>query len=243
MRLKTNRIWPFIKKLISGNTSPLNMPSQTASSSAQLYRNISETPLFVFVGCITHKNLLLLVISGKPTEQELQDAWDRLQDQYTSSVGDNEHKLYLTAYKDLIDLEAQYNESVILIHALKHFFFQPFLDDLNKLLNSDTKLDYKNDVKYYDQLKVLERKSKGLKLRADMKRATYNKIASQFNEKGKKSEAPTREYFDGMLITLSDHAGYRLTDQITVFEYCERIRRLNKEKEKLEKHGRGKTLS
>jgi hypothetical protein len=41
------------------------------------------------------------------------------------------------------------------------------------------------------------------------------------------SSTPTRAYFESILITLSDHAGYHIKDDITVYEFGERIRRLN----------------
>jgi hypothetical protein len=42
-----------------------------------------------------------------------------------------------------------------------------------------------------------------------------------------------------MLITISDHAKYEITDDITVFQFCERIRRYNSLIEKLQKQSNG----
>ena len=192
--------------------------------------------------CITTGKLDPLIITGKPSDADLSASWSNLQDQYSSAVGDSEFKLFLNTYKELVDLDTQHNSCVIILHALKQFFYQPLLTELNTILGTNIKLDGLEKGPYYKQIDVLEKRIKGFRLRADLKRSQYKQIEKQFSEKGKKTDVPTREYFDGMLITLSDNAGYRITDQITVFEYCERIKRLNKQAEQINQHGRSKAF-
>lgn len=196
--------------------------SKQESLSGKLYQSIHDMPLHRFIECITVDNYSALLIEGKATDEELQDAWHRIADQYTAAVGDNEYRLYLNCFKEVAVMAVELQNIEFLIESLGKAFYQPLLDELNKLMGTAIQLDGLQKESYYKQLDIIYKRSRGLKIKLDLKRMQYEALSKKFSNKGEK---PTRDYFDSMLITLSDHAQFQLTANITVFEYCERLKR------------------
>ncbi len=196
--------------------------SQTESLSGKLYQSINELPLHRFIECITGDNYSALIIEGTATDEQLQNAWAKLADQYTAAVGDNEYRLYLNCFKEVAVMAVELQNIEFLIESLGKAFYQPLLDELNKLMGTAIQLDGLHKEAYYKQLNVIYKRSRGLKIKLDLKRMQYDALSKKFSSKGEK---PSRDYFDSMLITLSDHAQFQLTANITVFEYCERLKR------------------
>jgi hypothetical protein len=175
-----------------------------------------------FIECITSDNYSALLIEGKATDEQLLSAWNKIADQYTSAVGDNEYRLYLNCFKEVAVMSVELQNIEFLLEALSKAFYQPVLDELNKLMGTSIKLDGLQKEPYYKQLDVIYKRSRGLKIKLDLKRMQYESLSKKFSGSNVK---PEREYFDSMLITLSDHAQFQLTANITVFEYCERLKR------------------
>lgn len=233
MPLHIKKIWQFIRKAATGFTWKRSRLSVAASRTVKLYQNIHDLPLFKFKDCVVEQNLHVLVIEGTPTEDQLKEAWEQIASEYAAAVGDAEYKLYFNTYRELLQMAVDLSNAELLIDTLRKAFYQPLLDELNKLLGSSVKLDGLQKEAYYKQLDVLYKRSRGIKIKLDLKNMQFKAMEQKFGERG--SGKPTREYFDSMLITLSDHAGYQLTDSISVFEYCERIKRYTKYVEQMQK--------
>ena len=233
MPLHIKKIWQSIRKAAPGFTWKRSRLSAAVSPTVKLYQNIRETPLHIFRDCLVTGNHHLLIIEGNPTQEQLQTAWEYLVNEYAAATGDAEYKLYLTTYKELMALAVDLGNAEMLIDTLRKAFYQPLLDELNKLLGSSVRLDGLEKEPYYKQLDILYKRSRGIKIKLDLKRMQFEAMEKKFEGKG--GGKPTHEYFDSMLITLSDHAGFQLTDRISVYEYCDRIKRYMKHVEQMNK--------
>lgn len=204
----------------------------TVQPSGKWYHHITELPLHNFIECTVNGNYHALVISGHPTEHELLLAWSNIQQEYADAMGDHEHRLYITLYKEVTLLKVTLQTIHYLIEILQEVFFEPYTALLNNLLRTDFKFDHTDKHKYHEILRRCFNRSKGIKIDLELKLAQFQAIEKKNRETGKK---PTREYFQSVLITISDHAKYQLQDSITVYEFCDRIRRFNKYCEQVEK--------
>jgi hypothetical protein len=203
-----------------------------AQSLGMLYQHITELPLRNFIDCSVNDNYHALVISGHPTEQELLFAWSNIQQEYADAMGNHEHRLYITLFKEVTILKITLQTIHCLIEILQEVYYEPYAAELNKLLRTDFKFDHTDQNKYNETLRRCFNRSKGLKIDLELKLIQYKAIEKKNQETGKK---PTREYYQSILITLSDYAKYQLQDSITVYEFCDRLRRFNNYCEQVEK--------
>lgn len=208
------------------------MQSQMENQSGECYRSIGKLTLSRFIDTIVDNNLHALVITGNPTEDQLHAAWHDINSQYADAIGDAEYKLYLSLYKEITVHTLTLQAINACIETLKMFPHVELFDQLNELLKTDFKFDFKDQEKYSLTLKICASRSKGILMQLDLKKAQFDGIIKKFSE----SKAPNREYFQSVLITLSDHAKYPILDSITVFEFCERIHRLNRYHDQLKRN-------
>ena len=212
------------------------------------YQYITDLPLRRFIDVQVDNNLHALTITGNPTQEQLQEAWYKIQLQYSDAIGDNELKVYWKLVADvqlcyqnisfvnktapmLLDLlESLYDDNGGLDES-DYSSIMEYIALAGAELNAITSSTFPFNPQHYDQFQ------------ADIKRAIskakaltiqYQLLKSQLEAmkaKSENGEKPTREYYIGLVMTLSDAAGYKLTiDSETVYEFCERIRRHNKTK-------------
>jgi hypothetical protein len=214
----------------NGSTATPSTPTETAIPSSKWYRNIADLPLIKYIECVVDGNLAALIISGYPSQEQLESAWVEIAEQYADIMGDAEHKMYIKLYKELVILNIEYQQILSLIEVLTMVQYKPFEQKLNELLF--TNFSFTNNRE--KELDTCFRLSKSTLLKIDMKKAHLDAL----KEKGENSDkTPTREYFQSILITLSDHSKYPVLDTITTFEFCERVKRFTQfvEKQKAEK--------
>lgn len=183
-------------------------------------------------------NLHALTISGNPSEHELSRAWGEIRIEYAEKMGDNEFRLYTQVFKEISDLDVKIKMIHECVRVLRYAFVQKFADRLNNLLATNYTFDI-GKIKAYDKLLDLcYNKTGGLKIRLDMLLINFKALKDKHTGQGKK---PSRDYFLSLIITLSDHAQYPLSDSMTVYEFCERIIRAEKKNQMTKKaleHGR-----
>ena len=230
MPLQLKKIWRSTMKTASGFMSMFSRPSAAESPSVKLYRSIHDLPLHRFVECITTDSLHSLIIEGTPSEDELKTTWHKIADQYSASVGNYEYQIYLNCFKEAATLAVDLQNIEFLIEALRKAFYQPLLDALNKAMQTSVVLEGLEKEAYNKELDSLYRRSRGLKIRLHLKKAQYDALSKKFEGTGEK---PSRDYFESMMITLSDHAGFQLSMNMSVFEYCERLKRFIQYVEKM----------
>lgn len=127
-------------------------------------------------------------------------------------------------------LSVTHKTILYLIEILQEVYYPDFAQQLNQLLKTNFPFDPENPEQYQGFLKNCLNRSKGLKIDFDLKTIRFQAIKEKMNSRG--GEKVTRQYFQSILITISDFVQYPVTDNITVFEYCDRIRRLNEYREK-----------
>lgn len=193
---------------------------------AKIYDSITDLLLSKFIDCLVNDNLYALVITGDPVKEDLQTAWNDIIIQYNDALGDAETKMYVTLLKDVMDLKADIRKIEMCLTVLRFPYYDEFFTkELNILTASKFSFDISNKEQYFEELDRCERITNGRRLRLKLKEAAFQAI----KEKEEVAKKPSKEYFLSTLITLSDFAGYNITEeQITVYVYCERMRRLEK---------------
>lgn len=200
------------------------LPMGSPLSSARLYHRITQLPLSNFIDCDIDENFSSLIIEGEPTEEELLYAWLLIKTQYADVIGNQEYVLYKNACRDLNVLKITLIEIETLVSLMRKVYSPKIGERLNKLLKSNFRFNVDDPEQYKRDLDGCITRSGSTKIMIDIKAA----LMSSMEGKQEKGQKPTREYYHKMLISLSDHAKYELTDKISVFDFCERVKRYNK---------------
>lgn len=209
---------------------------QTTTQSAKWYRHITELPLNRFIDVIVDDNYAALIITGYPAHEDLLSAWGQIQSEYADAIGDHEHRMYVSLFKEVSVLAINLQLVNSAVEVLEKVYSAELAGRLNKLLGTTFKFDPADPEKYRATLKRCIMRSKAFKIDLDLKQIQLKGMQKEHNEAGAK---PSREYFQSILITLSDHAHYAIQDNITVFEFCDRIKRFTTycEQAKKKRHG------
>jgi len=193
-------------------------------SSVSFHRSIQTLPLRNFIDCLCNGNLTALIISGIPKQKELELAWRDIKMQYSDALSDGEHKLYLSLIKEIGILTATYNSVIFIVNEImRHAYSPDFAAELNDLVDASFEFRWEDQEDYHKKLNACINRAASIKINVDLKKMQMQGLSAKF-EKGEESTPAT---FISVLISLSDFAKYTVTDSIVVFEYCDRIRRLN----------------
>lgn len=225
MQHKTTRRWPFTKKGSTISTAEQMKRSVGDYQSWSIYQSITELPLSRWIDLTVDGYLKALIKEGIPPENELHRAENELRIQYADAIGDGEYRVYVGVIKEITDMELILSQVHSLVRTLKDVYIPLFVKQLNSLLKTSFVFDVNKPEEYDKLLSRCINRSKIYNLRIDLKKIELEKLETKY--KGKSGKA-TREYYMGLLISLSDHAGYPITDNISVYEFCERIKRANK---------------
>jgi len=194
------------------------------------YQNISELPLYLFIDASVDDKISGLVKTGFPTEMEIQGIWQEIMIQFNEAMGDNESRRIFSLHKQIKSKDVTRDLINKALFMLRHpdrltpkgiAKFEKFLNDT---LYSNIVLDLEDKDEYEDQLQVFKNMAASITLAIDMHMIEYKALKDKKKSVGQK---PDRIYYQTVLLNLSDHAGYEVTDKISTFEFCERFRRLN----------------
>ncbi len=238
MRSALKKIWPFIKTGSNTDTSMHPQHSLTGSSSLTLYRSIDTLPLDRFITCICDQDLLALVISGKPTPEELISAWNEIYDQYVIAVNDKEQQYILRLTKEINCLEFDYKLIGLCVTRLEIEHSDEVLGILKKLVPSNIKFNPADIEQYKKDLSLIISKSKRMIVEIENKRGELGRLAPE------KGERITRSEFDKMVVRASKYMQNRIDKKLTtVSEFVQIIDEMRKEADSIEninksKHGR-----
>lgn len=219
----------FTKRERSGDTAPLVAPLLIESSTAKLFLSITDLPLSNFIACEVDEDYTKLVKSGTASESELLGAWMDIKQQYMEALGHPGAAKYFEQYKKFMRLQTQYTCALHIIDVLSKFYVKEFETELEDILHVKLKLDPSDLTKYFTTLKRAGNLIQGLKIKLEV---IKQKIEAA-TEAGD-SKKPTREYFQTCLIAISDFVKYRISDEISTFEYCKRVKDLNAAARKME---------
>jgi hypothetical protein len=229
MRSNKNKRWPFTKKETSISTSRQEKHTGSAFPLFNIYRSIVDLPLYAWKRLTIDNDLKALIVDGDPPKESLLHAEYIIRMQYADAIGDGEYKMYCGVMREISNLEITLSQITSLVESLRVAYVPKFAREVNRLLQSTLVFNVNDAADYDKNLDRAIRRSKGIKLRLDLKKIELEKLEKKYEESG--TGKVTHEYYQGLLITLSDEAGYQLTDEITVWDFCERIRRANKKVE------------
>ncbi len=182
-------------------------------------------------------NIYAFIKHGTPPEKDLVETEQRLRLQYADAIGNSEYKMYYSLLAEITDKEITLVQIESLITALRSVYCDSFINSLNRLLsNANLVLDVSKPEQYDKTLDRALRRSRSIKMAIDLKKLTIEKLETKYNQWGSKA---TREHYYGLLIELSNDAGFHLTESISVFEMCDRLKRYNKKTETLKKKSNG----
>lgn len=231
MSEQTENRQPYTERESSSNTSNSALPLQNTTPSAKYYRSIYQLPLHRFIDCVVDKNLYALVITGSPSIEALQSAWVEIRIEAADKGADLEYKIYLSLFKDINVLKSNIDQVRELVAILKDTYTDQFAQKLNKLLITNFDFAPPFTPEYDKLLNRCYNMTGALRLRLDMQISNFKAIEEKFKD----NKEPTRDYYLSLLITLSDNAGYSLGENMTVFEFYERLARAHAKTEQIKK--------
>lgn len=228
--------WRFLKR---DAISKSLQPTQELKP-LKLYQNIHKLPLSRYRDCICDNNLYALVIEGTPTPEELTECWENIKAQVAEVSGNNSHSFIKSLYKEVIELQLRYNDIISTIEQLRllqtHFINRSYdvpqylfdkqkdlAKKLNKEVNSSFAFNIFDEEKTYRELDGCVTRAGSLKIKLDLRTMAYE--AERKKITSDKGEKLTHEYFDKVLINISDYAKYEIHEDITVAVFYERVRR------------------
>lgn len=182
-------------------------------------------PLRAFIDCAVDGNLKVLILEGKVPDDILHAAWSDLQESYTELLGGAEARLSLNLYKRIHKLSANLVQVHVLLQVLQDYYVKEFAAHLNNLLNTAFPFDVTNEEQYNQNLQSCITRSKKLEIDLELKKENWEQIQKGSDKAGEKV---TREYFIEVLVALTNHSKVPITDAISTYEYCHRIKQLNK---------------
>jgi hypothetical protein len=185
-----------------------------------------------FLDVYIDENINSLIISGKPTTQELLEAWSNIHEEYVDLMGDNNQKYYLQLSKEAMVLKAKIALVESSIYLLSEMYVKKIADRLVKMLGGSFKFDFKNKKSYQKDIQGLINRSKSLHIEYKLKQSQVETL-----EQEQKGEQPTRESFIVIFINLRAYYKYHVPNNITVLEFCKMLKDLINHNEKLKDHG------
>jgi hypothetical protein len=212
---------------LSLSTSPLPEVIKSKQS-CLIYSDISKLPLSRFIDCSVDGDISALIIEGEPSQDELQAAWAQILEQYSEAVGDNEQKAMLSLFKEINRLQVNIDQVYLLVGAMKSYYVKLFAKELNKILNTSLSFDPQNQEAYENALKRCLSRCKAWELQKELKMSQYLALQKKFDGLASKQ---SREYYSDILIALSNSAGYEISEEISVYKFCKRLKQLKKSME------------
>jgi hypothetical protein len=227
----------FGKKQVNGTTVPLDSPLQPViplENSLVLYRNLTDLPLSKYIDGVVNGNVSAIIKSGTCNdESELIEAWTDITQQYAEAIGDQEQKLFLSLFIEINKLSVAIEQIASLVKALGTCYVKEFANKLNLLLSTSFKFDVFDKAGYDKDLQRCLNRSKGYQIQLDLKLSQFQSIQKKESNPG---IGPDHAYFQSILLTLSQYVKYEVNEtRISVFQFCEMIKRLNKHLELMSK--------
>lgn len=191
-----------------------------ASRSTVTYHSIHELPLYLFIKADVHNDLSVL---GHPSPEATSAAWNIMLSQYHETIGDIAVTMRLHLFKAITLLRIDYSSIFILVNALRSRYVAYFHRQLNLLTNADFVMpENPADPAYKSTLLRYIKRSKSLEQHIRLKEIELENL----KEGAEKAPKTTLAYYEDTLISLSDHAKLPITDQISTYTYCARVKRL-----------------
>jgi hypothetical protein len=154
-----------------------------------------DLPLDNFIRCICDKELSALIISGRPSQEQLLRSWEVIFTQFLDGMKDDKGLRKLRLTKEINRLGFDYKIIELSLTYLDVAYDPEIAATLSRHIRVD-KLDPEDRPTYERALKVVHNRAQRLKLELDEKRAemaVLDKLSTG------KSVTITRHYFDQLI--------------------------------------------
>jgi hypothetical protein len=191
----------------------------------KMITTIAKLPLETFVDCLVDEDFSGLVIEGVPTQEEIASAWEDILIQYADAIGDYGYRSYLKAEMAYRAAEIKYNKACTYIEMLNYYYINEkvvipkWIAELNKLISQPFVFDKEDLPAYEKYLSGANSRNKSNLFMMEMKREQYLAILKV--QQTEKNEKPDRDYFEKVLINLSDFKKREiLINNISTHRFC-----------------------
>lgn len=188
-----------------------------------IYDSCQDIPLYNFIKIVCESDLKWLTISGKPTDQELGEAWDKIFSEY-NEISDSQQGNYLIGLlREYYAIKGKIEIIQAIVDVLAKGRNDQLVDALHKAgyrfpFNANDPAAYRKD---------LERTVSQAKTMVIRFQQLHDDLEKMQNESGKTNPSD----YDMILSELSKYQGYRLDPkQITVSEFCAIVKRFKAKK-------------
>lgn len=210
---------------------------QTKNAEIKYHESIDNLTMSKFKECFIHGNISALIISGYPAEDDLLKAWENIKNQYSERAGGEEYQLYISIYKEVSILKIKIDQvQVVVGRENKEDGIRPglmrlcyddyFAYEINKLFNTNVKFERNDHDAYIKQLDGFVNRGKAFKIKYDLANMKFEALEKRHQKNGNLVTI-NEEYFDTILVTLSDFAKFHIDDSIKMSEYFIRLKKLN----------------
>lgn len=234
---KRSRLQSLKRETNTVASTPLP-PIQEDTQLPTWYQSINELPLMLFIECAVDGNYRALIKTGNPDERLLYLSWLNIRSEYADAIGSKKHQIYVKLFRDVAALTTTLELVNHVLDILERVYHPGLVERLNKLLQARIEFDPNSPVKYKAAMKAAIMRSRAIKINIEIKERQLAAIQAQNTGENVKE---TREYYLSYLVTLSNHAKYNIDKKdLTVFEYCERVKRFVQDCERLKRGKNGR---
>jgi hypothetical protein len=182
-----------------------------------------------FIECYCHKNYKVLIIEGKPSDEQLLECWDKLLADYIELMGGDEHKDNVSKVEEINEASLRVNRVEAVLEVLNVAPTEGLFETLYTFGYELPKLKYNED----NLLRVCKL------VIACMKRdvTNINMWSHILDEKNpKENKQLTEEVFYSSLVDLSETFGVVLDEKkLSVYSYVMYIKKHKTKIERLER--------
>lgn len=195
---------------------------------SNLYTRCSQTPLDVFIDALVNKNLGRLVIYGKATHRQINDAWELLFTEYCEISGSPQYQRLVNLSREIGGLQSKLLSIRLCVKVLGYRYSSRAISTLRRF-GYNYKFNPQDPEGYLRDIKAVMTKSKSVEIALDQSLAEYDKLLKESDGKNL-----TEDYFQKALVELSKFMGFRVNArEVTVSEYVAMIKRREREIEYL----------
>jgi hypothetical protein len=214
-----SRIIKYISSIIyrteKSPTCPQTPPAQQVLPPSNIYHSCSKLPMAAFLDALCEDNLQSLIIDGKVTPPQLNEAWVLILSEYYELRGDGiDGNEQTSLSRDILKLNNHLNILDVCVKFLLERYSDSIADSVRKLGYSFRPTSFE-PIDYIVQLNTVVQKSKTKYVQLQQ---MLKQLEAKMAEGGK--EKPKRETFEKNLLYYEEMQGasYNM-DELTVSKY------------------------
>lgn len=219
----------YVRKPMGTSQQPIVSRLKTGSTSLKLYRDC-RIPLKIFLDCLYDKDYSGLIIEGRPTREQLLQAWEKVYVEYADLSNDeNGNELF----KKTVEINYISGKIFCIDKCIKHFHlsYNSELHDILKYYGVDANLQPGDTTEErYRKLKTVIGKTKRWLTELDILRRDFDLMQSTTV-----AAIGGREVFEENLMHISSFRKYAVLERdITVRQYVKSLKAIDREAQRLQ---------